>query len=94
MIYQAEQLSVTLLEDGIAELKYDAKGPVNKFDQATLQALTEGFDTKDKDGKTIKDSWLKNATISQMYLPESLKLIEEIASPSGSVTVPLKTRVD
>jgi len=41
MIYQAEQLSVTLLEDGIAELKYDAKGPVNKFDQATLQALTE-----------------------------------------------------
>jgi len=41
MIYQAEQLSVTLLEGGIAELKYDAKGPVNKFDQATLQALTE-----------------------------------------------------
>ena len=41
MIYQAEQLSVTLLEDGIAELKYDAKGPVNKFDQATLQALSE-----------------------------------------------------
>ena len=44
--------------------------------------LNRAFGTKDKDGKTIKDSWLKNATISQMYLPESLKLIE-----NGSETI-------
>ncbi len=41
MIYQADQLSVTLLEDGIAELKFDAQGSVNKFDQATLTALAD-----------------------------------------------------
>lgn len=39
MIYQADELTVAYVADGIAELKLDAPGSVNKFDQNTLKAL-------------------------------------------------------
>ncbi|MGB0937118.1 MAG: fatty acid oxidation complex subunit alpha FadB [Colwellia sp.] len=37
MIYQGKSLSVQLLEDGIVELSFDAKGSVNKFDSVTFE---------------------------------------------------------
>ena len=37
MIYQGTSLSAQLLEDGIVELKFDAQGSVNKFDQTTFE---------------------------------------------------------
>jgi 3-hydroxyacyl-CoA dehydrogenase/enoyl-CoA hydratase/3-hydroxybutyryl-CoA epimerase/enoyl-CoA isomerase len=37
MIFQGKSLSAQLLDDGIVELKFDAQGSVNKFDQATLE---------------------------------------------------------
>ena len=40
MIYQGKSLSAQLLEDGIVELKFDAQGSVNKFDQATFEEYT------------------------------------------------------
>jgi 3-hydroxyacyl-CoA dehydrogenase/enoyl-CoA hydratase/3-hydroxybutyryl-CoA epimerase/enoyl-CoA isomerase len=40
MIYQGKSLSAQLLEDGIVELKFDAQGSVNKFDQATFDEYT------------------------------------------------------
>ncbi|WP_114324844.1 fatty acid oxidation complex subunit alpha FadB [Candidatus Colwellia aromaticivorans] len=36
MIFQGKSLSAQLLDDGIVELKFDAQGSVNKFDQATF----------------------------------------------------------
>jgi len=39
MIYEGKSLSVTLLQDGIAELLYNAQGSVNKFDQQTVSEL-------------------------------------------------------
>ena len=41
MIYQGKSLSAQLLDDGIIELKFDAQGSVNKFDQATFSEYTE-----------------------------------------------------
>lgn len=41
MIYEGKSLSVTLLQDGIAELLYNAQGSVNKFDQQTVSELAE-----------------------------------------------------
>ncbi len=41
MIYEGSSLSVTLLEDGIAELVFDAQGSVNKFDKQTVQELAD-----------------------------------------------------
>jgi len=37
MIFQGKSLSAQLLDDGIVELKFDAQGSVNKFDQATFE---------------------------------------------------------
>ncbi|NEX87659.1 fatty acid oxidation complex subunit alpha FadB [Aeromonas rivipollensis] len=43
MIYQGETLSVSYLEHGIAELRFDAPGSVNKLDRATLLSLSEAI---------------------------------------------------
>lgn len=51
MIYQGDSIQVQFVEDGIAELQFNAAGSVNKFDQKTLgefsDALTALADTKD-----------------------------------------------
>jgi len=40
MIYQGNAVSVQLLDDGIAELKFDLQGEsVNKFNQETVEDL-------------------------------------------------------
>ncbi|WP_199610161.1 fatty acid oxidation complex subunit alpha FadB [Flocculibacter collagenilyticus] len=44
MIYQGTSISVSYIEQGIAELKFDADGSVNKFDQATLKECREALD--------------------------------------------------
>jgi len=41
MIYTGKSLSVSLLDDGIAELVFDAEGSVNKFDRQTVTELDE-----------------------------------------------------
>ncbi|WP_458735999.1 fatty acid oxidation complex subunit alpha FadB [Zobellella taiwanensis] len=41
MIYQGEALSVQLLQDGIAELRFDGTGAINKLDRATLLSLEQ-----------------------------------------------------
>ncbi|UXI01326.1 fatty acid oxidation complex subunit alpha FadB [Photobacterium sp. TY1-4] len=43
MIYQGETLSVSYLEDGIAELNLNAPGPINKFDLKTLECFNEAL---------------------------------------------------
>lgn len=44
MIYQANTLQVTELEDGIAELTFCAPASVNKLDLATLESLDQALD--------------------------------------------------
>lgn len=39
MIYEGKSLTVNLLQDGIAELVFDAQGSVNKFDRQTVADL-------------------------------------------------------
>ena len=41
MIFEGKSLSVTLTDDGIAELVFDAQGSVNKFDQQTVSELDQ-----------------------------------------------------
>lgn len=43
MIYQGETLSVSYLDDGIAELNLNAPGAINKFDIKTLESLNEAL---------------------------------------------------
>ncbi|MCD9531029.1 fatty acid oxidation complex subunit alpha FadB [Photobacterium carnosum] len=44
MIYHGETLSVHYLEEGIAELIFDAPAPINKFDLATLESFNRALD--------------------------------------------------
>ncbi|MFW2177993.1 MULTISPECIES: fatty acid oxidation complex subunit alpha FadB [unclassified Moraxella] len=54
MIYQGNNISVTLLEDGIAKLNYDNKtDSVNKFDQATVKEFGEAV-TSLENAKDVK----------------------------------------
>ncbi|MEG3766591.1 fatty acid oxidation complex subunit alpha FadB [Alteromonas sp. 14N.309.X.WAT.G.H12] len=41
MIYEGKNLTVTLSDDGVAELIFNAKGSVNKFDRETVNELDE-----------------------------------------------------
>jgi len=41
MLFQGQNLSAELLDDGIVEFKFDAQGSVNKFDQATFKEYIE-----------------------------------------------------
>ena len=41
MIFEGKSLSVSLTDDSIAELVFDAQGSVNKFDRQTVQELDE-----------------------------------------------------
>lgn len=41
MVYEGKSLSVTMTDDGIAELVFDAQGSVNKFDQQTVSELEQ-----------------------------------------------------
>ncbi|RUO66406.1 3-hydroxyacyl-CoA dehydrogenase / enoyl-CoA hydratase / 3-hydroxybutyryl-CoA epimerase / enoyl-CoA isomerase [Pseudidiomarina planktonica] len=60
MIYQGDSIQVQFVEDGIAELQFNAAGSVNKFDQKTLgefsDALTALADTKDLKGLIVTSS--------------------------------------
>ncbi|MBK4714956.1 MULTISPECIES: fatty acid oxidation complex subunit alpha FadB [Tenebrionibacter/Tenebrionicola group] len=44
MLYQGETLHLNWLEDGIAELVFDAPGSVNKLDTATIASLSQALD--------------------------------------------------
>lgn len=45
MIYQGEAVNVSVLDDGIAELQFDARGEsINKFDRRTVAELAEALD--------------------------------------------------
>ncbi len=45
MIYQGNAVSVQLLDDGIAELKFDLQGEsVNKFNKETVEDLGKAVD--------------------------------------------------
>ena len=77
MIYSGSAISVSLLDDGIAELKFDlANESVNKFDRATLAELAAAelkFDAVDvirtkRDGGTLADDELRAFIPRQLVL--------------------------
>ena len=51
MLYKGDTLYLDWLEDGIAELVFDAPGSVNKLDTATVASLGQALG---RAGKTIR----------------------------------------
>ena len=48
MLYKGDTLYLNWLEDGIAELVFDAPGSVNKLDTATVASLGQALDVLEK----------------------------------------------
>lgn len=72
MIFEGKSLTATLLEDGIAELVFDAQGSVNKFDQQTVteldeatQALKNNSDVKGVVVRSAKSTFIVGADITE-----------------------------
>ncbi|WP_018982934.1 fatty acid oxidation complex subunit alpha FadB [Salinimonas chungwhensis] len=60
MIYEGKSLAVKLLDDGFAELVFDAQGSVNKFDRQTVTELDEAT-TALKDRSDVKGVLVRSA---------------------------------
>jgi 3-hydroxyacyl-CoA dehydrogenase/enoyl-CoA hydratase/3-hydroxybutyryl-CoA epimerase/enoyl-CoA isomerase len=72
MIYEGKSITVNLLQDGIAELVFDAQGSVNKFDQQTVaeldaatQALAAHSDVKGVLVRSAKSTFIVGADITE-----------------------------
>lgn len=76
MIYQGDTLTVSYLEDGIAELNFNAPGSVNKLDLATLESLNAALNAlyKESDLKGLILSSSKSAFIVGADITEFLGL--------------------
>ncbi|WP_211828842.1 fatty acid oxidation complex subunit alpha FadB [Kistimonas asteriae] len=83
MIYEGQAITVTLLDDGIAQLNFDLQGEsVNKFNQTTLKELHEATDAvranSDVKGVVVsssKDVFIVGADITEFT--ETFALPEE-----------------
>lgn len=82
MIYQGETLSVTLMDNGIAELCFDAPGSVNKLDSRTLLSLEAAITALEQTAglnglmlTSAKDAFIVGADITEFLdkfdLPEA-----------------------
>ena len=85
MIYQGETLSVSYLDDGIAELNLNAPGPINKFDLKTLESFNEAlnalYQQSDLKGLVLtsdKDAFVVGADIKE-FLGLFAKPAEELS---------------
>ena len=59
MLYKGDTLYLDWLEDGIAELVFDAPGSVNKLDTATVASLGHALDVLEKQ-KDLKGLLLRS----------------------------------
>lgn len=72
MIYEGQNLTVSLLDNGFAELVFDAKGSVNKFDRQTIseldaatQAIAGNSDIKGVVVRSAKSAFIVGADITE-----------------------------
>src|SRR5690606_16666708 len=80
IMFKGDSIRVEFVEDGIAELQFDAAGSVNKFDQQTLtefsDALTQLADQKDLKGVLVTSS--KSTFIVGADITEFLTLFADL----------------
>ena len=86
MLFQGQNLSAELLDDGIVEFKFDAQGSVNKFDQVTFKeyievvaAINNCTDAKGVLVTSGKSNFIVGADITEFL--EMFKLPEEELVP-------------
>lgn len=90
MLYQGENLHVNWLEDGIAELVFDAPAAINKLDTKTVASLGAALDVLEKQPqlrgllvRSTKAAFIVGADITEFCL--SLRL-QQKNSRNGSTS--------
>lgn len=75
MLYKGDTLYLDWLEDGIAELVFDAPGSVNKLDTATVASLGQALDVLEKqtDLKGCCCALTKQPLLSVLISPNSFR---------------------
>ncbi len=83
MIYEGKSLAVSLLDDGFAELVFNAQGSVNKFDRQTVNeldeataALSQRDDVKGLIVRSAKSAFIVGADITEFTAMFSLSKAE------------------
>ena len=76
MLYQGENLHVNWLEDGIAELVFDAPAAINKLDTKTVASLGAALDVLEKQPqlrgllvRSTKAAFIVGADITEFLSP-------------------------
>ena len=92
MIYTGKSLSVSLLDDGFAELVFDAEGSVNKFDRQTVteldeatQALLAKGDVKGLVVRSAKSAFIVGADITEftgLFAMDDEEVLQWVANTS------------
>ena len=86
MIYEGKAITVNMIEDGIAELKFDLQGDsVNKFNRVTLEDLKAGVEAikgnADVKGVLVtsgKDVFIVGADITEFGEAFKMKILHNI----------------
>ncbi|MEW9798476.1 fatty acid oxidation complex subunit alpha FadB [Alteromonas sp. CYL-A6] len=92
MIYTGKSLTVSLLDDGFAELVFDAQGSVNKFDRQTVseldeatQALKAKGDVKGVLVRSAKPTFIVGADITEftdLFSKDDAEVLEWVGKTS------------
>ena len=92
MIYTGKSLSVSLLDDGFAELVFDAEGSVNKFDRQTVTELDEATQALLKESgvkglvvRSAKSAFIVGADITEftgLFAMDEAEVLNWVANTS------------
>ncbi|MCM2678072.1 fatty acid oxidation complex subunit alpha FadB [Echinimonas agarilytica] len=85
MIFESNNIKVSLLDNGIAELCFDAEGSVNKLDRATLQMLDEGLEAITNSSSDIKGVLVSSAKDSFIVGADITEFLGLFALPDGEL---------
>lgn len=84
MIYEGKSLAVKLLDDGFAELVFDAQGSVNKFDRQTVTELDEATAAL-KDRSDVKGVLVRSAKSTFIVGADITEFTELFSAPEDEV---------
>lgn len=84
MIYEGKSLAVKLLDDGFAELVFDAQGSVNKFDRQTVTELDEATVAL-KDRSDVKGVLVRSAKSTFIVGADITEFTELFSAPEDEV---------
>ena len=93
MVFNGETLTVSMLDNGIAEYKFDAPGSVNKFDQQTIQDCRDAVTAINND-KNIKGVLFTSGKSTFIVGADITEFLETFKQPEDTLVKWIKSTSD